>query len=190
MSPHAASTLIHDVLTFWFGPRDEPRVSRKEWFIKNPAFDGEIKERFEGPMKDAAQGALGELMQSAEGSLTLAILLDQFPRNVYRGDAKAFATDAKARVIAKQAIDQHFDKDLDPIERAFLYLPIEHSEAMIDQDRSVELFTALGLGSMTDYAHQHRDVIKKFGRFPGRNKALGRESTPEEEAHLATSGGF
>lgn len=184
MSQH----VIDDILTFWFGPKSEPITFRDAWFVKNPAFDADIAARFSGAMQDAAAGTLGDLMQSSRGALALVLLLDQFPRNVYRGTAQAFARDAQARVVAHHAIDQGLDQELDPIERMFLYLPFEHSENLADQQRSLDLFKDLGLEGPLDYAQQHYDIIEKYGRFPHRNAILGRTNTPEEDAYLAEPG--
>ena len=124
----------------------------------------------------------------AEGALALAILLDQFPRNIYRGTPRAFAADAKARDAARNALAAGHDQAVAPFMRAFLYLPFEHSEDMADQDRSVALFRALGDEKYLGFAIGHRDVIARFGRFPHRNEILGRRSTPDELAYLRQPG--
>jgi uncharacterized protein (DUF924 family) len=177
------------VLEFWFGPPGMPDALQERWFKRDPAFDAAIRGRFGG----AVEWALGPLRVEAadpRGALALVILLDQFPRNLFRGTARAFAGDARARRIASRAIAAGWDQALAPVERMFLYLPFEHSEAATDQERSVTLFTALPAASWhaecLGYAEAHRDVIRRFGRFPHRNQALGRASTEEELAYLAT----
>jgi uncharacterized protein (DUF924 family) len=128
-------------------------------------------------------------MDSAEGALALLILLDQFPRNCFRGSAHSYATDGLARHYAHRAVEAGFDRKIDSGLRLFFYLPFEHSEALADQDRSMELFGGIGDAELMKYAQLHRDLIERFGRFPHRNAALGRESTQEEIDYLA-SGGF
>ena len=185
MSPQeSAQVLPSDVVSFW------REAGPKRWFAKSEAFDADIRARFEAVYRSAAAGLLAHWEKSPEGALALLLLLDQFSRNMYRGSAQAFAADPLARRIADGAItagyDQTFRKDL----RVFFYLPFEHSEDIVDQDRSVALMTALGDKEFKRYAEAHRDVIKRFGRFPHRNEALGRESTDEEKAWLADGGGF
>lgn len=177
-----------DILKFWF---DETKPV--QWFQKNPDFDDTIRTRFAGDYDLAAAGIYDNWMESADGALALVILLDQFPRNMFRGSPQSFATDDKALRVARHALDRHYDRLLAPEKRRFLYLPFEHSEVFEDQERSVALFAAMKkedpLGY--DYAVRHRDVILRFGRFPHRNAVLGRTSTPEETAYLADpSSGF
>lgn len=180
-----------EVLNFWFGAKDatgygEPRA---EWFKKDEAFDAEIQRRFGGLHAAASHGMLDYFWKDdPDGNLALVIVLDQFSRQLYRGDAKAFAQDAHALKLAKLAIEQGFDRDAPAALRLFWYLPFEHSENLEDQDRSIELVKQLGNAEWTRYAEAHRAVIARFGRFPHRNAALGRESTPEEEAYLAEPG--
>jgi uncharacterized protein (DUF924 family) len=184
------------VLAFWFA--DGPDTWRPIWFRRDPAFDAAIRERFQALVAAARSSALHGWAETPEGALALAILLDQFPRNLYRGSAEAFAADALIRDIAREAVlTRRFDLALTPTQRVFLYLPFEHSEAMPDQDLSVSLFEGLRdypeharPGGTIDYAWRHRAVIARFGRFPHRNAALGRESTPAEQAWLAAGGGF
>ncbi len=183
-----------DILDFWFaGDRDRPQ---ERWFRADAAFDAEIAARFGPALGPAAAGALDGWAASPAGALALCLLLDQFPRNLHRGTARAYAADAKAREIARAAVlrDRH-DLALTPTERGFLYLPFEHSEAMADQDLSVALFEGLRddpvhrtPGGGIDYAWRHWRVIRDFGRFPHRNAALGRESTAAERAYLARPG--
>ena len=141
----------------------------------------------------ALAGQLAAWADDAQGALALLILLDQFPRNLFRGEAKAFAGDPQARQLAETALDQGWDKGLSAVEKLFVYLPFEHSEALADQERSVALFSALaaehpGCDGFLDYARRHHEVIARFGRFPHRNAALGRPSTPEETGYLAQPG--
>lgn len=178
--------LIRRILSFWFA--DGPAVSREVWFKANPSFDKEISRRFRRTYERAAAGELDGLAENAEGSLALVLLLDQFPRNLFRGTAGAFASDGPARAVARHALKRGFDRPLPPAQRLFLYLPFEHSEDLADQEQSVALFAALGDAEWLDYAKRHRDIVARFGRFPHRNAALGRPSTPEEVAFLQTPG--
>ncbi len=179
---------------FWFGKPDSEiyGTSRKEWFIKNPAFDDQVRETLGVFYQQAKSGTLDDWQKFSLGCVALMVLLDQVPRNLFRGSPQAFATDAKALDIAKQAIAQDFDKDLLVMQRLFLYLPFEHSENIEDQRRSLELFAQLKgdpiSESYIDYAQKHFDVIEQFGRFPHRNKILGRESTPAELKFLSKPG--
>lgn len=186
--------VAREVLEFWFGPLGHPERGspRKAWFEKNVGFDEEIGRRFGARLDAAASGQLDGLAAFPDGALALCVLLDQFPRNLFRGQARAFAYDAKARDVARGAIERGFDLVLSPVERVFLYLPFEHSEDLADQKRAVTLFQSLpampGRREYLDYAVRHRDVIARFGRFPHRNAALGRPSTPEEAAFLEQPG--
>jgi len=172
-----------EVLQFWFD--GDPATHRKVWFETDAAFDASCA-RFADALRDAKAGAFDHWTETARGTLALIILLDQFSRNLHRGSAEAFAADAKAREIARIAIAKGFDFAVSAVERLFLYLPFEHSEDLADQDEAVRLFARLD-GDSVDYAERHRNVIRRFGRFPHRNAALGRTSTPEELAHLAES---
>jgi uncharacterized protein (DUF924 family) len=177
-----------EVLGFWFG--DEPGVRREAWFKKNPDFDAEIRERFGAILARAAAGELDGLAATPQGCLALVIVLDQFPRNIFRDDGRAFATDGQALALAKAAIASGLDQQLTPLEREFFYLPFEHSEDLDDQRRSVELFRTLGADAL-EWAERHLVVIERFGRFPHRNAVLGREATAEEAAFLEEKpGGF
>lgn len=183
MTAPPPDTWIDDVLTFWFeelGPAD--------WFTKSDATDARIRDRFLDLHAALAQIPAADLVHSSRQAMAAVIVLDQFPRNLFRGDAKSFASDAQARAIAIAAIDAGFDQGLTMDQRAFLYLPFEHSEDMADQDRAVELISALNNDNYTQYAIAHRDVIARFGRFPHRNEILGRASTPAEQAYLAEPG--
>lgn len=172
------------VVGFW---RD---AGMDKWFRGGDAFDAECRERFLDAHHAAARRDFGHWMGDAEGALALLILLDQIPRNVFRGSGHAFASDGLAREYATQALAAGFDAASEPELRMFFYLPFEHSEDMADQDRAVELFSALGNDNLLAYANAHRDVIARFGRFPHRNAALGRSSTPDEQAWLDAGGGF
>jgi uncharacterized protein (DUF924 family) len=174
-----------DVLQFWFA--DGLTTDRKVWFEKDAAFDTACAD-FNDARDLAKAGSLDAWAETPKGGLALLILLDQFSRNLHRSTAEAFAADAKARSIARAMLARGFDQALTPVERMFVYLPFEHSEDVADQDLSVRLFAALDAvagGDMHDHAVRHRDVIRRFGRFPHRNAALGRANTAEEDAYLA-----
>ena len=171
------------VVTFWI------EAGPKSWFAKDDAFDADLRTHFEAAHLAAARGAFADWEENAEGALALLLLTDQIPRNIYRGSAHAFATDAMARETCRRVIARGFDQAFEPALRCFFYLPLEHSEAMEDQDRSVELFEALADGEYLKYAIVHRDIIARFGRFPHRNAVLGRVTTAEEQAFL-DGGGF
>lgn len=171
---------LRQVLEFWFAPANRPR-----WFKKDPAFDDEIRRRFEDVHERAAAGRLAAWQSTPQGSMALVLCLDQFPRNIYRGTPRAFASDAKARAVADWAVDRGFDLEFKPDERFFFYLPFEHSESLDDQHRCVELVrTRCTDPELLRYAIAHRDVIERYGRFPHRNAILGRRNTPEEEDYL------
>jgi uncharacterized protein (DUF924 family) len=170
------------VLAFW----REAGPSR--WFTKDEAFDAEIREKFLATHEAATAGKLREWENTAEGALALCIVLDQFPRNMFRGDARTFAADPQARAVANTALKRGYDQDVDAKERGFFFLPFMHSEDLTDQNRCVELYRAAADEDVT-YAEEHRDIIKRFGRFPHRNPVLGRETTAEEQAFL-DGGGF
>ncbi|HEV8110785.1 MAG TPA: DUF924 family protein [Burkholderiales bacterium] len=181
-----------DVLLFWFGGPSERGKAHKRWFVKDEAFDREVRERFLALYEEAAAGKLADLKENAADCLALIVVLDQFPRNMFRGTRRAFATDALALEAARHAVAHGFDRDLFPVERLFVYLPFEHSEVLADQDRSCELTRALDTYPETNdvyrYALLHRDIIVRFGRFPHRNAILGRASTPEELEFLRGPG--
>ena len=158
------------------------------WFAKDAAFDQRFLKRFLLLHEQAARGALDDWRETADGALALAILLDQFPRNAFRGTSRMYATDERARHIAHAAIAVGHDKTLEPALRVFLYLPFGHSESLADQDRAVALCEALGEPTIS-HARHHRDIIRRFGRFPHRNPILGRPMTEEEQQYL-DNGGF
>ena len=176
-----------DVIAFWV------EAGPKRWFAKDDAFDRAIRDRFEALHLQASRGELGSWGDTAEGTLALLILVDQFPRNLYRGSAHAFATDPLALAAAQRAIERGFHLQAAPELRPFFFLPFEHSERIEDQDRSIGLCEAhrdaTGDADTLKWAHLHRDIIVRFGRFPHRNKCLGRITTPEEQAFL-DGGGF
>jgi uncharacterized protein (DUF924 family) len=171
-----------EIVRFW---RD---AGPKAWFVKNEAFDGRCR-AFEAEHHAAARRELAHWERDSEGALALVLLLDQFPRNLWRNSPHAFATDALAQAVALRAIENKFDAATDSALRFFFYMPLEHSEDMALQDRCVMLMEALGDAEYLKYAKLHRDIVAKFGRFPHRNAMLGRKSTPEELAFLA-EGGF
>jgi uncharacterized protein (DUF924 family) len=173
------------ILDFWF--EGDASECRDKWFEKDAAFDTACA-RFTAAIRDARDGHFDVWASTPQGSLALIILLDQLPRNVFRGSAEAFASDPHAREIARATVDAGFDRHLTPVQRMFVYLPFEHAETIEDQNESVRLYETLrdALGEKSiNYGHRHRDVILRFGRFPHRNAVLGRSSTPEEEAYLA-----
>ena len=173
-----------DVVAFW---RD---AGMAKWFRGGDAFDAECRAQFLDAHHAAARREYEHWMDTAEGALALLILLDQIPRNVFRDSGHAFATDSLARYYATRAVEAGFDARSDAALRLFFYLPFEHAEDMADQDRSVELITTLGSPDLLGYANAHREVIARFGRFPHRNRALGRINTPDEQAWLDAGGGF
>ncbi|MEP9395975.1 DUF924 family protein [Mesorhizobium sp. KR2-14] len=171
-----------EVIHFW------RKAGPERWFSKDDVFDSEFHGQFRELHFAAARRELDHWAEHADGSLALLILLDQFPRNCFRGTAHMYATDPLARYYATKAVEAGHDEQVDPELRVFMYLPFEHSENIADQYRSVEL-TLLLDESYMKYALEHRDIIQRFGRFPHRNPMLGRETTPEEQAFL-DSGGF
>ena len=176
-----------EVLGFWFS---QPR---ERWFLRDEAFDDECRRRFLPSVERAAAGELDGWRDEARSCVALLLLLDQFPRNLYRGTPQAFALDEKAREVARHALVRGLDMSLPPLWRQFMYLPFEHSESFHDQRLSVALFEVLALyhadsREALDYARQHRDVIQRFGRFPHRNVTLGRPTTPEENHFLQEPG--
>ncbi|MGH8747225.1 MAG: DUF924 family protein [Burkholderiales bacterium] len=179
-------------MRFWFGAGADYGKARKAWFEKKPEFDREIDARFLPLYERAAAGEL-EPWQALPGEcLALIIMLDQFPRNLFRGEAKAFNSDARARGAARYALDAGHDANILPVERLFLYLPFEHSESLDDQWRALSLIGPLAPWPETAgtfaYAVRHWDIVRRFGRFPHRNVALGRASTPEEIEFLKQPG--
>ena len=171
------------VLMFWRAAGPE------KWFKKDGAFDDDIRAHFLETYDAAAAGMLSGWELTAEGALALTIVLDQFPRNMFRGDARTYAADPQARTVAERALERGFDQMVPHSDRQFFYLPFEHSEAMADQERCCALFAANGDADLLKWAQLHADIIRRFGRFPHRNGLLGRATTAEEQAFL-DGGGF
>ena len=180
------------VLRFWFGAGEEYGRRHKRWFEKDASFDAEVSGRFLPLYEKLAAGAGREWLESRADCLARIVVLDQFPRQLFRGSARAFATDALALEAARHAITRGYDRSMLPVERMFAYLPFEHSESLEDQLKACELTAPLAAFPQTAdaprYALRHRDVIQRFGRFPHRNVALGRASTPEEIEFLKQPG--
>ena len=174
---------IQDVTRFW------REAGPKAWFAKSDAFDEAIRVNYEPIHHAAARGEHDAWIETPEGALALMLLLDQFPRNLYRNSGHAFATDPKARAIARAAIEAGFDRQVEPDLRNFFYLPFEHSEDLADQDYALALCAEAGVEDDVKWAGIHRDIILRFGRFPHRNAALGRKTTAEEQEFL-DDGGF
>jgi len=186
---------IEEILTFWFDEiRDEPAYFEEyapRWFVQNADFDRQIVRRFQTDYELAAQGQLTHWTETARGGLALILVLDQFPRNMFRNDPRAFATDPLAQQIAEQMIAAGLDRQLRLVERYFVYVPFMHSEDRAHQQRSVQLFQQLAEERAyfdTPYVVRHQEVIDRFGRFPHRNTVLGRDSTPEELEFLKQFG--
>ena len=194
----ADKTGPQDVIDFWIGDADvDPAAAKahsKLWYRSDASVDRDIKKRFGTAMKRAAAGELEQWEESADGALALVILLDQFSRNCFRGTARAFANDAQALAIAKRAIEAGHDQNLSIVGRAFLYHPFHHSESLTEHNRHIELSEALVASAPpqwqefasghASYAHEHREVVARFGRFPHRNKALNRASSAAETEYL------
>ena len=194
--------IAEEVLEFWFGDDlDSPRAIAGRgalWFGSDPKFDEEIRRRFGSLPERAAESEFDAWTNQPRSALALVLSLDQFPRNLFRGSAQAFLYDTRACSIALASIESGFDQMLHPIETLFLYLPLEHAENLDPQNRCVALMEKLAsraptqlsqaFAGFSDYARRHRDIIQRFGRFPYRNKALGRTSSPEEVAYLAAGG--
>jgi uncharacterized protein (DUF924 family) len=172
-----------DILAFWREAGHEP------WYTKNATFDADVRRQFFGLWQRAAAGELSSWETSDDGALALVIILDQFPRNMFRDDAMTYSTDPQALETASRAIARGAEARIDPILLEFLYMPFMHSEQLSDQLRCVELFRKVGDVDNIGYAQDHADIIRQFGRFPHRNRILGRTTTPEEQAFL-DSGGF
>jgi uncharacterized protein (DUF924 family) len=174
---------ISDVLTFWRSAGDE------RWYKRDEAFDASVRERFLALWHKAVAGELSSWETTDDGALALVILLDQFPRNMFRGDPKAFSSDAQALAVAHRALARGADKRIEAPLLQFLYLPFMHSEDLADQSRCVDLFRTTADTENLRYAEEHADIVRRFGRFPHRNRVLGRTTTPEEQAFL-DGGGF
>jgi uncharacterized protein (DUF924 family) len=195
-------TTSEAILDFWFGANPDdgamPKERAKLWWSKNKEVDDEIRRRFENHVVMAVSGELNDWLSTPRGRLALIILTDQFPRNIYRDAARAFSCDAQALTWCIEGLERGVDRDLRPIERVFFYFPLEHAESLEHQELSVQCFSELiaivpaeqksTFEEYLDYAIRHRQIIQRFGRFPHRNKILGRESTPEELVYLAEPG--
>lgn len=170
-----------EIVAFWHA------AGQDLWFAKDPAFDARLRERFMAAHAAAAAGALDALAVRASGALALTLLLDQFPRNAFRGTPRMYATDAQARAVAQTAIAAGHDRAVDPVLQVFFYLPFAHSEDHADQDRAVALAARLGAPHAA-HAEHHRDIVRRFGRFPHRNAILGRATRAEEQRYLDAGG--
>ena len=190
---------IRRILDFWFSAAelDAPQIdSRMErWFSTDPAGDQRIREEFSGLLEEALQGRLDHWAATTEGRLALILLLDQFCRNIHRGTARAFAGDKRALKLCVEGSMNNEYRSLSPIQRVFFFMPLQHAESPGVQDKSVRIYNALAEGvsgtlretflTFAQFAELHRDIVEQFGRFPHRNRHLGRSNTPEEEAYLA-----
>lgn len=174
-----------EILKFWF---TEP--ANQHWFNSTQELDDQIRDRYQSLWEQAATGALDDWKQSAKGCLALVIILDQFPLNMFRGEAKSFSTEQQAVAITKHALEQGLDQQLPKDQLAFLYMPLMHSESLADQDQAVACFEAAGLQYNLEFAQHHREIVRRFGRFPHRNAALGRQGTAEELEWLASDEAF
>jgi uncharacterized protein (DUF924 family) len=172
-----------DVLAFWLA------ASHDRWFKPDAAFDAEIRQRFAATYEDAAAGRLSAWEDWPDGALAYLIVIDQFPRNMFRHSARSYATDPLARLVARNAIAKSFDQQVAMPQRQFFYLPFEHSEELADQELAVALMEKTGDADLVKWAKLHMDIIRRFGRFPHRNAVVGRTTTPEEQAFL-DGGGF
>ena len=190
---------IAKILDFWFAPKESDTAaidSRMElWFGTDQEVDQELDERFGSLLKQAAAGELDDWAATPEGRLALIILLDQWTRNIHRGSSAAFEHDRKALSLCVEGVNRGDHKHLDPFQQAFMFMPLQHAESVKVQEKSVEVFQALAqsvpdtlretFDNMAHYAELHRDIVKQFGRFPHRNKLLGRDNTSEEDAYLS-----
>ncbi|MDH4191252.1 MAG: DUF924 domain-containing protein [Betaproteobacteria bacterium] len=183
---------VEEILDFWFGVGIERGSPRKAWFSKDKEFDDSIRTRFLATYEEAAAGKLAGWQERGVECLALVVLLDQFPRNMFRNSGRAFAADELAIEAARYAITRGFDRVMRPVERQFLYLPFEHSETLQDQMLSCELMSQLKVFPETADVHRwavkHLEIIQRFGRFPHRNASLGRASSPDEEEFLKQPG--
>ncbi len=191
----AAASEADAVLDFWFGAPESAEFgsARKAWFTKDAAFDAQVRERFGALVERALRGELDAWAEAPRSALAQILLLDQFTRNAFRGTSRSFAGDARALAAASRMVGSRQDEALPPFMRGFVYLPFEHAEGMAMQDEAIRLFNRLASeapehADMLDYAHRHRAVIERFGRFPHRNEILGRQSTAEEIAFVQQPG--
>jgi uncharacterized protein (DUF924 family) len=201
MTETPRSPIAREILAFWFGEDpDGPLHNQSRWFKRAEAFDAEIRARFGARLERAAAGAYRAWWAQPRSALAFVVLTDQFSRNVHRGSTRAYAQDPLALRCTSEGLARGLERALTPVERWFFYLPLMHAESLALQQRSLALFRALAAGGppalrktlqdVLGYAEAHHEVIARFGRFPHRNAALGRESTPEERAWLEAGGGF
>ena len=195
---------INEILAFWFKEQElsAPQIDRRmdKWFGEDPVFDHEIEKEFSGDVERACKGKLDHWAADPHGRLALILLIDQFRRNIYRSTAKAFSMDKLALKLCVEGAMEKKDKGLTPIQKVFFYMPLQHAESRKVQAKSVELFNRLAESvsptyqetflTVAQFAELHKDIIDQFGRFPHRNKLLGRANTPEEEEYLADSPNF
>ena len=174
-----------EVVDFWYS-----KPIRDQWFNASKALDDDIRERFQSAWRAARDGQLSDWEHSAEGALALVILLDQLALNMFRGQPASHSTEAASRQVAERAIAAGLDQQLGKLQKLMLYMPYMHSESIADQDRVIELFTAAGLSEASRWANHHRDIIKRFGRFPHRNALLGRDNSTDEIEWLASPDAF
>jgi uncharacterized protein (DUF924 family) len=180
-----ASEIINGILTLWFSERVKPL-----WYNSTSEFDEELRDKYLDTYRAALNGELTVWEETPQGALALVICLDQFPLNMFRGKAEGFEGEEPSRQVAARAIEKGFDLGLDDAQKAFLYIPYMHSEELADQDRVLELFSNAGLEDNLKWANHHRDIVRRFGRFPHRNAILGRQSTPDEIAYLESDDAF
>lgn len=176
---------VDEVVSFWF-----EELKPEDWFDTKSETDEAIRTRFLDLHKRLREAMPASAFETPRAALAATLVYDQFPRNMFRGQARAFATDTLALGVARNALDRHFDQELTAVERQFLYMPFMHSEVIADQERSVMLFSALGRANNLKHARDHRDIVVRFGRFPHRNRTLGRDSTDDEMAFLEGHAGF
>ena len=188
----AMASSAREVLQFWFGAGEEYGRRHKRWFAKDAAFDAQLRRQFSALLEALLRGEHRDWLGEARSCLARILVFDQFPRQIHRGSALAFAADPSALEAARHALAERYDAAMLPVERLFTYLPFEHSESLADQDLACALMEPLARFPETDdalrYALAHRDIVARFGRFPHRNAALGRASTPEEMEFLRQPG--
>ncbi|AOU97224.1 hypothetical protein BI364_03730 [Acidihalobacter yilgarnensis] len=178
-------TTPEQILAYWYS-----ESIRAQWFCATPELDAEIRQRYEEVWRQAHAGGMAAWRDTPEGALALAIILDQFPLNMFRGSARAFSSEREAVQLVHASIARGFDKKLPVSKRIFMYMPLMHSEVLADQDASVCLFEVAGLLDNLKFAKHHREIVRRFGRFPHRNALLGRVSTQEEHAYLNSEEAF
>jgi len=175
----------NQIIEFWYSDR-----IKSQWFASTPKLDREILDKYENIWNKAARGELDDWLDEATGCLALIIILDQFPLNMFRGQAKSFATESKAIEVTLHAIDNSFEQQIEPDQLSFLFMPLMHSEDLSHQEMSVGLYKSNKLEGNNRYAGHHRDIIEEFGRFPHRNTILGRQNTEQEIKYLASKRAF